>query len=114
MKYIILLSLLILNSCSDYPMERVAYEYAIPDSNVLKAEHFMIEICRVSNPNSDEEPEDMIKQAERTVMQLYGVQTIGIYFQSEQGDYIKFIPYWDLSPRQKLICDKYLIKGRGK
>ena len=108
MRYIILMLLILIVGCGEYPKEQVDYDWGIPDSNKTKAEKFIIEICKVSNPQSDEEPEDMIYQAEKTAKVLYGIKTIGIRFQNQSGGYAEFIPYWELSPRQKKICDIYL------
>lgn len=54
--------------------ERTIYktEYEIPEERRAEAAKALIELCKVSNPMSDEESEDMIEQAERTILKLYG------------------------------------------
>lgn len=100
----------ILTGCPDeVPNERVEYDIAIPEENKEKAAEYVVKICEASNPKSDEEPEDMIWQAQKTAEKMYGKKTIGIYvWRNGSGSPGEFIPYWSLSKRQKKMCDDYL------
>lgn len=46
----------------------------IPPEKAKEAAEFITKLCEVSNPKSDEEPEDMILQAQRTAEELFGVK----------------------------------------
>ena len=67
----ILVAVFIIAGCAgpDYTRQ----EKRIPPENSEKAATFIKELCAVSNPHSDEEPEDMIRQAYLTAIELYGV-----------------------------------------
>lgn len=70
MKYLLLLPLFLV-SCKPFVRRETRYE--LPDEEAkAKCANLIVEICTASNPKSDEEPEDMIKQAEETAMKMYG------------------------------------------
>jgi uncharacterized protein YxeA len=68
MKYLLLIATLFIVSCG--PIRRESY--VLKPENAEKAAEFIKELCEKSNPKSDEEPEDMIRQAESTAFKLYG------------------------------------------
>lgn len=67
-KSILFIAILSLVSCG--PVRRETY--VIKPENTEKAAEFIKDLCEKSNPKSDEEPEDMIRQAEYTALKLYG------------------------------------------
>lgn len=69
-KIIIITICLLLSSCGFPPSRKTEYE--IPEADKDKAAKFIADVCEKSNPKSDEEPEDMIKQAEATALRIFG------------------------------------------
>ncbi len=101
---LILLAFLLLAGCN--PDEYVAWENVIPENKKAEAAQWLIDTVEAANPKSDEEPEDSIRQAEKTMIKLYGVPTIGI--RTERNHKWVFVPYKLCSPRQQHMCNKYL------
>lgn len=80
---------------------RVGYGVIIPKEDQEKAAKFIAEVCEKANPKSDEEGEDLVKQAEETALQIYGKKTVGIW------DNRDFTPYDNLSDYDKKRCDQF-------
>ena len=80
MKIPLILTVLLLCSCERPPCITQKYEIAPEDKE--KVAKFITDLCEKSNPKSDEEPEDMIKQAEATAFKLFGKP-------------VKYIDRWD-------------------
>lgn len=75
MKRILIIMCLFLVGCKpEYGHKRISYSVEIPPKDVDKAAKYIIDLCRASNPMSDEEPEDMIRQARYSAIELYGVR----------------------------------------
>lgn len=68
-KFLLFLPLLLL-SCERPTSYKTEIEIAPEDKD--KVAKFIAELCEKSNPKSDEEPEDMIKEAKETALELYG------------------------------------------
>lgn len=60
--------------CSCGPLYETRKE--IPEDKKEEAAKFIIDVCRESNPKSDEEPEDMIRQAQTTAEKIYGIDVV--------------------------------------
>lgn len=103
--------MLLLAGCIDEPSEYIRYEKVVPDSLKEKAMNKMIEILetvKVQSRTDDEDMEDWIAEARRTVKDIYGVETVGIKFtQSWQ-----FVPYSKLNKTQKKKIDEWLAEER--
>ncbi len=82
MKKFLLLSF-VLTGCT--PPSYQKREYPTPEARD-KAAAWIQKTCEVSNPKSDEEPEDMIEQAEKTALNLFGVTVRYVW----KGD--KYVP----------------------
>lgn len=83
------------------------YHKVISPKNREAAAKFINDICLASNPKSDEEPEDMIKQATITAETLYGESILGVGIMYSDI----FIPYDDLTVEEKARCDKFAKIG---
>lgn len=53
--------------------EQQRVEKRIPPENAEIATQYIISLCKAANPKSDEEPEDMIRAAHRSAVEIYGV-----------------------------------------
>ena len=93
--------------CGDELLERVKYQKIIPDDKKSEVAEWITKTAEASNPLSDEEPEDMLLRINLMAIELYGKSTIGL-FVGHAGTYWVFVPYEDLNPRQKKLCDDYL------
>lgn len=51
------------------------YKLQIPEELKASSRHWTLKCIAAANPQSDEEPEDMIKQCEYTALELFGVNT---------------------------------------
>ena len=94
MKITFVLCLLLLIGC-----EHIVTEKTIPERNIAKADSFIIrqiETIKVSQRGEDEDFEDFLLQAKNNALELYGVDTLGIY-SSQTG----FTPYAKCTPEQK-------------
>lgn len=97
---------LLLPACADYA--RIDYAERIPPERAEEAAAWIERVCASVNPMSDEEPEDWIKQAERTARAIFGVKTIGMWIGSRSRGTI-FVPYWDLPEYGQELCDKWRV-----
>ena len=93
--------------------EEVRIYKIIPEAKKKVAAAWIIKVVTAANPHSDEEPEDNIKQAEKTAIELFGVQTVGILMSNVYG-YYEFIPYERCNERQKALINKWKNKGQEK
>lgn len=103
--------MLSLAGCIDEPSEYIRYEKVVPDSLKEKAMNKMIEILqtvKVQSRTDDEDMEDWIAEARRTVIDIYGVETVGITFTRSW----QFVPYNRLNETQKTKIDKWLAEER--
>lgn len=76
---------------TDCDCERKGYRYVIPAEKKEAAQGWVLDCASKSNPYSDEEPEDMIKQCEWTAERLFGdrleiVEHVGLFIN----------PYWEI------------------
>ena len=78
-----------------------AVRIMIPQESVKEAASFIVNLCKVSNPRSDEEPEDMIEEARATALALYGVPTRGMWVVTSQ----MFVSYESCSPEWRAEID---------
>lgn len=106
---IALIFLLTLTGCDETSPSSSNYEYEygryIPDDKKTEAAEFLKELVKNANPHSDEEPEDNIAQAERTMFSIYSVRTIGT-----RNKWLRdsFIPYHKLAPSFQKECLKQM------
>lgn len=70
MKYLILLPLFLV-SCSPTVLREIRYELKTEEDK-KKCANLIVEICTAANPHSDEEGEDLVIQAEKTALKMYG------------------------------------------
>jgi hypothetical protein len=63
----------LLSSCGFQPENQREYRITNPEQ-ADKIAKYTADLCEKSNPKSDEEPEDMIKQAQKTALETYGVR----------------------------------------
>lgn len=87
----------------------VAYDFVIPKDKRELAVKMVQDIVLAANPKSDEEPEDYIAEARRTVRRLLGDRKVGMKIRSN-GDWV-FIPYEELNTPQKATVDEWLKYG---
>lgn len=71
MKCLFLLIVALCAGCGDSARRAVAMR--VPAEHRADAAALVVSICEASNPRSDEEPEDMIQEAWRVTLDLYGV-----------------------------------------
>ena len=88
----------------------ISYDTIIPEASQQYALEMINSIVAAANPKSDEEPEDNIREARETVLELLGERVIGIKFRT--NSIWTFIPYKQLSGKQKMLVDKWL-KEKG-
>lgn len=84
----------------------ISYGTVISEADKRYALEMIRDIVGAANPMSDEEPEDYIKEAKNTVLDLLGERIVGMKFNS--NGVWTFIPYKQLSEGQKLLVDKWL------
>lgn len=83
--------------CSCAPSEAPdKWGLVIPEARRDAAAEFMIRLCEASNPHSDEEPEDMIAEAWRATVHLYGERTLGRNSAANSGEFV-FVPWPETS-----------------
>ena len=97
-----LIPLLLLASCGT--SYEPGYKTTITDNPA--AAKWITDTVRAANPMSDEEPEDNIRQAERTAMLLFGEITVGVRKYTD-GNCLGFIPYADCTPEHKALIDNW-------
>lgn len=75
-----IIALLILAGCSNKPDQHPVWR-TVPttDEERQSVKEMIIRLCDVSNPHSDEEPEDMISQAESTACRVLCKPTLWIW-----------------------------------
>lgn len=71
--------------CSCDPIHRHKTEYEIPENKKAEAAAFIANLCEKSNPHSDEEPEDMIREAYSTAEKLFGTKADYVDKQDGKG-----------------------------
>ena len=98
---VLLLALCAVTACGDDVDPRPAVRIMIPQESGKEAASFIVNLCKVSNPRSDEEPEDMIEEARATALALYGVPTRGMWVVTSQV----FVSYTHCSPEWRTEID---------
>lgn len=93
-------------------VETVIYQKVIPDNRIDKAAQFITDTVKAANPMSDEEPEDNIREVIKTAKELFGIPELGMKIYDDNFNYGTFVPYKDLSAKQKRVCDLYLKANR--
>lgn len=96
--------LLAMSECDATKPGSPGYNTVIPKENQEAAAKLMLALVEKANPMSDEEPEDNIRQAQRTVESLYGKSVLGLW------RHYRFTGYDDLTPEQKARCDRWASK----
>jgi len=103
---VIFIVLSLLTGCDDlfdeiHYREYASFEVVIPQKNKTAAEEWVIERLKAEKSISFEVYE---KQAKKR----FGVPTWGLRINS--NNYVTFIPYEQLDPRQKAVVDKFIIR----
>lgn len=106
---ITLIFLLLLAGCDNTSPSsgNFVYQYGryIPDDKKIEAAKFLNDLVKNANPHSDEEPEDNIAQAEITMLNIYGIRTIGLRNKYRRDS---FIPYHKMAPAFQRECLKQM------
>lgn len=98
--------------CSAESEEVITVRRVIPDSlkqiAADKIEAYLQSI-RVQSRNDNEDWDDFMRAAKNTVIEIYGIPTLGI---GNKYNYDWFVPYDKCSPSQKAWIDEYLALPR--
>lgn len=101
-----------LGGCGSEPREYICYRKVIPDSlKLIAAERIetILATVKVQSRVDDEDTEDWIKQAEETVIEIYGEMEIGI---GDKDSWKAFKPYSKCSKAQQDWIDRFLAEQR--
>lgn len=87
--------------CSPEPEGRPDYHKVIPAERMDEAIAWVNSTVKAANPMSDEEPEDNIRQAQRTAEEMYGELRLGMWFAGT------FVPIEKLTPTKKARAEEW-------
>jgi hypothetical protein len=110
---LIIMSILILSSCSESDVKYPVYNYTVgeiyPDSCKIKAANWIKETVAATNFKMSggdyEDPEDVIEQCEETAQKLFSIKVEGLIKTSYSGSYGIFIPKNELTKYELHILD---------
>ncbi len=105
MKY--LLPLILLASCGE--SYEPGYKSMIVDRE--SAAKWITETVQAANPMSDEEPEDNIRQTEKTAVSLFGESVLGIWESGGDGHRRAFTPYDECTTEHKALIDTWTTEN---